>query len=59
MKITRPRQESFNMAYEELMAFWFIIIPEYSHKEVRAKSLLIYNNSLVRSDGDAGQIGTV
>lgn len=54
MKITRPNPERFDMSIEEQMAFWMIIIREYSHKEVRSKSLLIYNNNpYVRSDDNA------
>lgn len=55
MNIPRPTHESFNMEYNESIAFWLMIIREYSHKEVRAGSLLLWNNKpLVRSDENEG-----
>ncbi len=53
MEIKRPNQERFDMTREENLAFWYIIMPEYSHSVVREKSLLLYLNRLVRNE-DAG-----
>lgn len=52
--VTRPNQERFNISYEETMAFWFVIIAEYSHRYVRENSLRLFeNNQMVRTDEDA------
>jgi len=49
----KPNPERFDMTTEEQIAFWMIVIPEYSHRVVREKSLMLYNNKLLRSE-DAG-----
>lgn len=49
----KPNPERFDMTLEEQIAFWMIIIPEYAHRSVREKSLMLYNNKLLRSE-DAG-----
>lgn len=51
--IKRPNHERFDMTQEENIAFWLIICAEYSHKSVREKSLLLYNNGMIRNS-DAG-----
>lgn len=52
--ITRPNQERFNMSYEENLAFWLVIIAEFSHRYVRENSIRLYeNNRMVRTDEDA------
>lgn len=48
--VKRPNQERFNMTIEESMAFWMIIIREYSHKYVSENSILLYNNMTVRTN---------
>lgn len=53
MEIKRPNQERFDISQDELFAFWVIICAEYRHRDVREKSLLLYNNRLVRNE-DAG-----
>jgi hypothetical protein len=53
MEIKRPNQERFNMSFDENYAFWEIVLKEYSLKEIRGKSLLVYSNRLVRNE-DAG-----
>jgi len=49
----KPNHERFNMTREEQIAFWLIVIPEYSHRYVREKSQLIYTNGLIRTDDNA------
>lgn len=49
----KPNHERFDMTTEEQIAFWMIVIPEYPHRAVREKSLMLYNNKLLRSE-DAG-----
>ena len=52
--VTRPNQERFDMTQRESMAFWVMIIAEYSHRYVRENSILLYNNNrMVRTDEDA------
>lgn len=51
--IKRPNHERFNMSQEELMAFWYIIIREYSQRYVRENSTLLYNNSSSLRNEDA------
>ncbi len=51
--VKRPNQERFNMTTEESLAFWLIIVAEYSHRYVRENSVLLYNNNTVRNS-DAG-----
>lgn len=53
MEIKRPNQERFDMSFEENYAFWECILKEYTLKEIRGKSLLVYSNRLVRNE-DAG-----
>jgi hypothetical protein len=48
--IKRPNQERFDMTMEENMAFWFMIIAEYSHRYVRENSILLLNNNTVRTN---------
>ncbi len=50
MSVLRPNQERFDMTREENIAFWLMIVAEYSHKSVRENSLMLYNNGLVRDD---------
>ncbi len=50
--IKRPNHERFDMSQKELMAFWYIIIREYSQRYVRENSTLLYNNNspMVRNE---------
>ncbi len=48
--IPRPNSERFDITYEETIAFWLIIVGQYSHRSVREKSALLYNNGLVSDD---------
>lgn len=50
MEIKRPNQERFDMSFDENYAFWEHILKEYTLKQIREGSLLIYTNRLVRSD---------
>lgn len=50
MEIKRPNQERFNMSFEENYAFWETILKEYTLKEIRGNSLLLYTNRLVRNE---------
>lgn len=52
MEIKRPNHERFDMNLEEHMAFWMIIIREYSQRYVRENSLLLYKNSSMVKDAD-------
>lgn len=54
MNVKRPNQERFDMTQDELYAFWIIICAEYQHRDVREKSLLLYNNKRVRDEEGAG-----
>lgn len=41
------------MQYDESLAFWTIILYDYSYREIRENSILLYRNRpLVRTDED-------
>lgn len=51
MEIKRPNQERFNMQHDENMAFWRLILMEYSLRYIRECSLsLVQNNPMVRNE---------
>ncbi len=41
------------MSYEENLAFWWIIIAEYSHRYVRENSIRLYENKKMVRNEDA------
>lgn len=50
MEIKRPNQERFDMTFDENYAFWEIILKEYTLKQIRQNSLLLYTHRLVRNE---------